>query len=96
MPLKKEYKGKKKAEEEREAKRRAEVERMWTEYCCTEIHRLYGVDVDADAITCLHCALNVINDEGYISDNEMAKIRNRGRLRAPLTFEPTPKPESEI
>ena len=96
MPHKKLYVGKKKAEEDREAKKRCEIDRAWREYCCAEIHRLYGADVDADSITCLHCALNVINEEGYISDNEMAKIRNRGRLRAPLSFDPTPEPEEEL
>lgn len=48
-----------------------------------EIHRLYGVSIE---ITCSHCAMSLITEEGYISDNEVGRLRDK-RLRTPLSFE---------
>ena len=96
MPHKKDYVGKKKSAEMKEAKQRELHQEQWRQYCSAEIHRLYGVPVDPDSITCMHCALSVIEDEGYTSDNEMARIRVGGRLKAPLSFEPTPRPDVEL
>ena len=91
MPFEKKSKHVSKAE--RENKAREKEVRIFEDQLKEEIYRLYGVRVET--ITCFHCALNLINDDGgYISDSDILRATRTGRLITPLSFEskfPTPE-----
>lgn len=83
-------KGKEKLQNEQMLNQRA---LEWKNYYIEEINRQYGKRLEN--INCLHCAENVLTEEGYISDNELAGTAKLGKLRTPLSFEPTPRPTHE-